>query len=333
MSSRSSAPSDGDRGIPAVILVVGSEATLRDAELAKIRERVLAGGPSEFNEDRLDLASPGSDVKRILGALYTLPVLAPARLVRVRGLSDRRAARFVESALPEYLDDPVPTTCLVLEAERVDRRLRWVKRVAEIGEVRDCSAPSRPAELRAWVEARLRERGKRPAHGSAATLLELVGRDLDRLGSEVEKLALFVGDRPEVTPDDVAEATGELRPRALYELTDAIGSRQIGPGLKMLGRLLAQGEAPLAILGALASHFRRLLRARECRPLEAREVQSKLSVHPFAARKLVEQARGFDQDRLLRCLDAIRRTDEALKGGVSLAPDLAVEQLLLAVCA
>ena len=35
--------------------------------------------------------------------------------------------------------------------------------------------------------------------------------------------------------------------------------------------------------GALANHFRRLLRARECRPLEASEVQQRLGLHPYAA--------------------------------------------------
>ena len=43
--------------------------------------------------------------------------------------------------------------------------------------------------------------------------------------------------------------------------------------------------------------------------------------------------RRFDARRLRRCLDAVRRTDEALKGGVALSPALAIEQLVLAVCA
>ena len=34
--------------------------------------------------------------------------------------------------------------------------------------------------------------------------------------------------------------------------------------------------------------------------------------------------------RLRVCLEAVRRTDEALKGGVSLAPRLAIERLVLA---
>ncbi len=318
---------------PPVVLLVGSEATLRDAALAELRERVLAGGPPDFNEDRFDLAAGGTDPREILLAARTLPVMAPVRLVHVRGVGDRRAARFLDNQLPEYLQDPVPTTCLVLEAERVDRRQRWVKQVVKIGELRDCKGPSRPAELRGWIESRLVSSGKRAGSGATAALLEAVGSDLDRLAMELDKLCLFVGERADVSADDVAEITGDLRPRALFELTDAIGARQLPAALRLANQLFDQGDMPLAMLGALANHFRRLLRARECRPLEAKEVQRRLAIHPYAARKLVEQARRFDLRRLRGCLAAVRRADEALKGGSSLSPRLAIERLVLAVCA
>ena len=198
--------------------------------------------------------------------------------------------------------------------------------------VRAAVAPSRPGELRAWIDARLRQQGKKPARGAAAALLDRVGPDLDRLAMEVDKACLFAGERAEVNADDVATVTGDLRPRALYELTDAIGGRQRPEALQILGHLIDQGDAPLAVLGALANHFRRLLRTCECRPLEPREVQQRLSVHPFTAQKLVEQSRRFGLRRLRVCLDAVRRTDEALKGSVPLPPRLAIERLVLAVC-
>ena len=54
--------------------------------------------------------------------------------------------------------------------------------------------------------------------------------------------------------------------------------------------------------------------------------------HPKIGAALVEQARRFDGRRLRSCFAAIRRTDEALKGGVSVSPRIAIERLVLAVC-
>ncbi len=315
---------------PPVVLLHGNVQALRDAEIAEIRARVLDGGPADFNEDRFDLAA-GADPGAILAAAQTLPILAPRRLVRVRGMDDRRASRFIDNILLAYLDEPVPTTCLLLEARRVDRRLKWVKQVGSVGELRACTAPSRPADLRGWVEDRVRAEGKKPGRGTAQALLDQLGADPDRLASEITKLALYVGDRRDVTPDDVAEVSGTGRPRAIFELTDAIGSRDRARAVRLLHRLHSQGEAPLALLAGLGNHLRRLLRARECKPLEPATVQRELGVHPYAAQKLVEQLRRVDRGRLRIALEAVARTDRALKGGVALPPDRVMEQLVLAI--
>jgi DNA polymerase-3 subunit delta len=328
MSSSRSSESEAS-----VVLIEGPEATLRDAALAELRESVLAGALREFNEDRFDLSLSGLDPLAIIAAARTLPVMAARRLVLVRGLSEKRAEKFLDGAFLEYLEAPLETTCLVLEAESVDKRQKWVKRVAKIGRVIECTPPNRPADVRRWIEGRMTQRGMRAQSGVASTLFDLVGPDLDRLALEIEKLALYLGDGGTLDADDVAELVGQLRERAVYELCDAIGERRLANALRMVGEMSDQGQPPLMLVGALANHFRRLLRARELRPLEAGAVQRKLGLHPFAAEKLVEQARRFDLRRLRACLEAVRRTDLALKGGVPIGPRMALERLVLAVCA
>ena len=293
---------------------------------------MLAGASPAFDEDRFDLAATGAEPARVLAAARTLPVLAPRRLVMVRGLEDRRAQRFLEELLPGYLDDPAPSACLLLEAEKVDRRQRWVKRVGEVGQLRVLEAPRRAPELREWIGERLRERGKSAGSGAAVALLEAIGPELDRLGSEIEKLCLFAGDRARITTEDVARVTGQTRSLALYELTDAVGDCRRADALRLLARLLDQGEAPLALVAALASHLRRLLRASQCRPLSPRAVQEHLSVHPFQAERLVQQLGRFDPPRLRSALGVLRRADEALKGAVPLPARSALEQAVLAIC-
>ncbi len=332
-SRRRSEPPARRDGAPPVVLLLGSEETLRDAALAELRAAALGGGPRDFNEDRFDFAAGALDAARILDAARTLPVLARQRLVRVRGLGDRRAQAFLEKLLPDYLERPSATACLVLEAEKADRRLRWTKRVAEIGQVRECSGPKRPAEAREWVEGRLRALGRRAARGAAAALVEHAGLDLDRLGHEIDKACLFAGEGREVTAEDFAAVAAGVRPLALYDLTDALGRRDVASALRLLGRLLDQGEPPLVLLAALANHFRRLLRARECTPREPAEIARRLEVHPFAAEKLAEQVRHFDGARLRSCLAAAREADFALKGGAALRPRATLERVLLVASA
>jgi len=330
MSSSSNA---SEPGFPAVVLLVGPEATLRDAARRALRERVIGAGPADFNEVRIDLAASGTDAAHVIAAARTLPMLSRGRVVIVRGLEDRRAKAFLERDLPEYLDDPVASTCLILEADKADRRQRWVKLVQKQGTIRECSAPTRPAELRDWIAERIRSRGKRPGAGAVNALYEAIGGDLDRLASEVDKLVLYVGEASDISARHVTELTGQVRSLAIYELSDAVGGRRRADALRALARLLDQGDAPLAILGALSQHFRRLLRATDCKPLRAQTVQQELGLHPFAAEKLVQQLNGFDVPRLIRCLSAMAATDGALKGGSLLLPSRSLEQLVLALVA
>ncbi len=317
--------------LPPVVLLVGNETTLRDAALAQLRERALGSGPRDFNEDRFDLATAGTDPTAVLMACRTLPVMSERRLVIVTGLAEKRAAAFLTDHLLAYLEDPVPTTVLALDASRVDRRQKWVKRVASVGELRDCSGPSKRPEVCAWIEARIRTAGKKPGRGAVAALFELIGADLSRLAFEIEKARLYVGAADEITAEDVATVSASLRPLAVYELCDAIGERRAAEALRVLARLRDQGDAPLMVLGTLANHFRRLLRAHDCR-LEPKSVQQTLAIHPFVARKLAEQARRFEPRRLRRCLEMARRSDEAVKGAISLPPAMVLEQLVLSVC-
>ena len=75
--------------------------------------------------------------------------------------------------------------------------------------------------------------------------------------------------------------------------------------LAALHRLIQAGAAPPVVLGALAGHFRKLLRARS---------GGALSGHPFAVRKIESQARRYRPARLESCLRALHEVDEVLKG-------------------
>src|SRR5262245_9260515 len=95
----SSSASDEKPDFAPVVLIQGPEVTLREAALTELRERVLAGAMRDFNEDRFDFAAGAVDSQAVIAAARTLPVMAKARLVRVRGIGERRAEKFLDGAL------------------------------------------------------------------------------------------------------------------------------------------------------------------------------------------------------------------------------------------
>jgi DNA polymerase-3 subunit delta len=307
-------------------LLAGGEPLLRDDALAALRAALLGGGPADFNLDRLegDETVPG----QLADALRTLQMMAPRRLVWLREpASGRGSWKALAEALPGLVRGlPAdPPAVLVVTAGPVDRRLAWVKAfLAEPAALVECEAPSQPRELVAFARREAKRLGVKIAADAADALAGRVGPHLLRLRGELEKAALLAGPGQPITLEHVREGVADLAEEPVWDLTDAIGEGRAADALVVLARVLAGGAPAPVVLGALASHLRKLLRLRS---------GGRVAGHPFAVRKLESQAHRFPTARLLAGLRALHETDEALKGQGALDPELALERLVLNLAA
>jgi DNA polymerase-3 subunit delta len=303
-------------------LVVGVEPLLRDDALEIIRNAVLADGPSDFDYERLD----GEVVTgaALLDAVGTLPVLSPRRLVVLR---EPEAARAKTRGLTEALGEALTAVenrrdiVLVVLAEKVDGRSRWVKAFGNAAVVR-CDPPRKIPELSKFIAAEASRQGVEVDRAAIALLAERTGPQLLVLRQEIAKAALFAGPGKKVKAKHVAESTSDIAEGPIWDLTDAIGEGRCGDALALLGKLLHSGSAPPAVLGAFVNHFRKLTSLRNGGTVPG---------PPFAIRKLEGQSRRFSPGRLLACLAAIHKTDLAHKGAGGIPSALALERLVIAL--
>jgi len=301
-------------------LIAGEEPLQRDEALAALRAHVLAGAPVDFNLDRLD--GVATTRAELIDALRTLPVMAPRRLVELR---EPEAPRAVGRGLAEALASVVEeqqrgsASVLVVLAAKIDRRTRWVRAVGEAATIH-CEAPRGRRELVAFIRAEAKRQAVSLAKGVPERLAERIGAQPLLLRQEIAKLSLLVEGKAEVTLEHVVAASIDVAEEPVWELTDAIGDGHGADALVLLARLARGGAAPPLVLGALASHFRRLVRVRG---------GGSLGVPPFVRQKLESQAQRYSEARLVACLGAIHETDLALKGSGALAPQLALERLVI----
>jgi DNA polymerase-3 subunit delta len=299
-------------------LLAGGEPLLRDDALARLRAAVLAGAAADFDLDRL--AGETATAGQLSDALRTLPVLAPRRLVLVSE-PEARGARGIAEALPELVAGLDGAACvLVAIADRADRRARWVKAFGDA--VVECDAPTRARDLAAFVRGEADRQGVSLGRGVAELLAERTGPQLLLLRHEIAKLALLAGPGQSVTREHVAAGTTALAEAPIWDLTDALGEGRIADALALLTKLQTAGAPGPVILGSLVSHYRRLLRVGH---------GAAVAAPPFVRKRLESQARRYGTRRLRASLDAIHRTDLALKGEGGLRPDLALERLVLAL--
>ena len=99
----------------------------------------------------------------------------------------------------------------------------------------------------------------------------------------------------------------------VFEITDALGQREFDRALERLSVMLKLRAEPIAMLGAVGSHMRRLHAARilQAAGKTAQDLASLCGVAPFAANKCFAQARRlsdrFCAQAVLLCCEADRQ--------------------------
>ena len=76
---------------------------------------------------------------------------------------------------------------------------------------------------------------------------------------ESEKLALYAGSRTRIDTADLDVVVGRTRQEALFELTDALGKKELERTLDCGRRLEEHGVHPLAVIATLKNYTRNLL--------------------------------------------------------------------------
>ena len=242
------------------IYCLSGERFLVDTAVAAIRAAVLAqaGAAAAFNHDTFDLKESG--LGGALGTARTLPMMAKRRLVVGKAIDEVKAADL--EPLVAYVEDPNPSTCLLLIADKVDVRLKAFSALRKRGYLH-VFAPLRDNALAGWLRTEAKSRGIDIKPDAANALAMLAGPDLGRLAQALEQLAIYVGRERAIGVDDVEDLVAETREHAIFELTKAIGMGDVPRALALCANMLRNREPPLKIQFMLARQVRQIWRAKE----------------------------------------------------------------------
>ena len=156
---------------------------------------------------------------------------------------------------------------------------------------------------------------------AARELVDALGGDMMMISNELEKLMLYVGEKNRITLGDVETMVLAAKQRSLYELTDAISSKDRVRALEVLDAILSSGDGEEAAIGhiyMLAKTFRQMLVILERNVRDQRMLWAALwqgfRVPPFAADDIIKQARRYKSRRdLTRAIRLVAKADLALR--------------------
>jgi len=323
------------RKLRAAYVFVGDEAFFRKRFRDAILEHLVPAELRDFSLFEFDLSE--TDLAEILDRARTPSLMAPFQVFFVRGVKNlfgRGSNEEKLSAIEEYCSNPNPDAVIVFVADHISipadvRRMEMQDR-DRYQRIRDAMgqycgivelARVEEGEAVRWITDYCASRGVKIEADGARELVDALGGDMMMISSELEKLILYVGEKKRITHGDVETMVLAAKQRSLYELTDAISSKDRVRALEILDAILFSGEGEEAAIGhvyMLAKTFRQMLVILERNVRDQRMLWAALwqgfRVPPFAADDIIRQARRYKSRReLTRAIRLVAKADLALR--------------------
>jgi DNA polymerase-3 subunit delta len=306
--------------IPAIVLL-GEETYLRDACRARLIEGFVPEASRTWAVSRY--SADRGETKAALTQAQSLPMLSPQQVVFLEDAGaiekfGEKSRDEVVAHLEAYLGDPAPFTALVIEAARLDERMKLAKvlgqraLVVEVG-LGD-NVEQRQAAAVAMAGNVAKDKGLSFENGAAEDLAERVAADLMRLKTEIEKLAAYLGERKIIRREDVNAMVSSGKTTTVWALADLLASRQGKQALDFLDRLMRDGEEPVGMVGAMTWMYRKLIEASEIKgAMNGWQAARTLGMRPEQAELALRAARKSSKGQLLNGLQALKKADDRLK--------------------
>jgi DNA polymerase III subunit delta len=288
-------------------------------------------------------------------ALQTLPFFGSGKAIWFQScnfLGDERTggAQAVSETLTEVAKELKEFSWnnvrLLITAGKVDKRKTFFKTVEKIGVVQQFAAWSVDdknwaAEAEITAQRALRTRQKNISEEALAELINCAGINARLLNNEIEKLSVYVGDRPRIEVEDVTAIVTRNKQARAFALGDALGDRDLPRVLRTLdeelwGLQFDKQKSEIGLLYGLITKVRVMLFLKEMlregwlKPdgdynrfktqLERAPADSlpddkrfnPLAMNPYVLFKALPHARRYSTAELVRAMDLLLECNQRL---------------------
>ena len=294
----------------------GEEIFLLHHYLEQLRKVIVDELTESFNYHKLTTET--FDIREFADAVENLPMMAERTMVVVDEIdvfkmneSDREKMIDIFSDIPDYC-----TVVFTYEAAnfKPDKRLKklW-DAVNKHGELVEFAKQSQ-RDLITWITRHFAANGKRIQPDLCAYLIDITDGTMTSLAGEISKISAYSG-ADEIKKSDIDAVTEPVLDAVVFQMTDMLSSGDYGAALIKLQQLLKMQEEPVAILGAIGGHFRRLSTARILldNGKTATELMQLCGMKDYPARKTMNAAGRLSTSFYAKAAELVLESDRQMK--------------------
>ncbi|HMR18469.1 MAG TPA: DNA polymerase III subunit delta [Sphingobacterium sp.] len=302
------------RRYKAVYLLHGEEAHYIDLLSDTIEQTILQEAQKGF--DQTVLYGKDTDMSTIINSAKRYPMLSDYQVIIIKEAQNLKWKQ-EDELLSKYAENPTPTTILVFAYKhgKFDKRTKLYKQLDKIGVVFE-SAKLPDYKIAAWISDEVQQEGRNIHPQAAALMAEYLGTDLSKISNELHKLMLNMSKDREISLKDVEANIGISKDYNVFELTKALGKRDVVKAFQIVDYFDANPKANpmVVVMGSLSSYFTRLLKYHYLPDKSSQSVAKALGVNPFFTKEFDLAARYFSRRKTFEVFSILSEYDLKSKG-------------------
>ena len=309
----------------------GEEMFLLRYYLEQLKKQRIDDLTESFNYHRL--TNETFDMQTFADAVENLPMMSEYTMVQVDDVDPFKLSEAERTKITEIFSDIPEYCCVVFTFEttpwKPDKRLKklW-EAVEKNGKIVEFAKQDQ-RDLVAWITRHFAAKSKKIQPNLCVYLIEITGGTMTALSSEIGKICAYSGS-DEIKKSDIDAVTEPVLDAVVYQMTDLLGQGSFGAALLKLDQLLKMQQEPIAILGAIGSHFRRISAARILvdHGKSYGELMKLYGLGDYPARKTMDSAKRFSSEFCRKASELVLETDIKMKTSID-TPQRLLERLIL----
>ena len=172
-----------------------------------------------------------ADWAAVVNACKRYPMFAERQVVLLKEAQQMRDIDKLES----YVENPLSSTIFVVahKTKTLDKRGKLYKVLKKSAEI-FTSEKVKDYKLQEWIGSYVRSQGYTINAKAISLLDEHIGNDLNRIVNEIEKLALNLKGKKDITEDDIEKYIGISKEYNVFELQAAIAKKDLAKAIKII---------------------------------------------------------------------------------------------------
>lgn len=301
-----------------VFLLYGDEVHLKNHGKKLLLEKISPEEMPEFNIFSYD--GKKYDLISVKEAIDALPVFSDKKLLIFNnsGLflvtGSDAATKDYKEFWEEIIDDIPENVYIVFDESKIDKRNGLYKKLTKTDSV--IEFPYLPEDqMINWTVGLFKTMGKEISPHEAKYLIDITQTGMSSVKSEATKIAAYTQGKTSITRKDIQAVTVPVVENRVFDMVDAILSKDKIASLKMLNDLLVLKEDETKILGAISVNVDKLLTVKLLSEEKTDKaiIASKTKIPPFVVSKYISLSGKYNVDVLKDLLTKCVETDVLFK--------------------